>query len=49
MRFQPVKFNIMQITRKWVKKNAFYTLDGAVLNNIEKIKYLGITMTNDLK
>ena len=49
MRFQPVKFNIMQITRKWVKKNASYTLDGTVLDNIEKIKYIGITITNDLK
>ena len=50
MRFHPVKCNIMQITRKWIKKiNASYTLEGTVLDNVEKIKYLGITITNDLK
>ena len=50
MRFQPVKCNIMQITRKRIKKiNAFYTLEGTVLDNVEKIKYLCITITKDLK
>ena len=49
MRFQLVKCNIMQITRKRIKKiNASYTLEGTVLDNVEKIKYLGITITNDL-
>ena len=42
--------NIMQITRERIKKiNASYTLEGTVLDNVEKIKYLGITITNDLK
>ena len=50
MRFQPAKCNIMQITRERIKKfNASYTLEGTVLNNVKKIKYLGITITNDLK
>ena len=50
MRFQPVKCNIMQITRKRIKKiNASYNLEGTVLDNVENIKYLGITITNDLK
>ena len=51
MRFQPfVKCNIMQITRKRIKKiNASYSLEGTVLDNVEKIKYLGVTITNDLK
>ena len=50
MRFQPVKCNIMQITRKRIKKiNASYNLEGTVLGNIGNIKYLGITITNDLK
>ena len=50
MRFQPVKCNIMQITRKRIKKiNASYNLEGTVLDNIENIKYLGVTITNDLK
>ena len=50
MRFQPVKCNIMQITRKRIKKiYASYSLEGKVLENVEKIKYLGVTITNDLK
>ena len=50
MRFQPVKRNIIQITRKRIKKiNASYCLEGTVLDNVENIKYLGVTITNDLK
>ena len=50
MRFQQVKCNIMQITRKWIKKiNASYNLEGTVLDNVENIKYLGVTINNDLK
>ena len=45
-----VKCNIMQITRKRIRKiTASYTIEGTVLDNVEKIKYLGITITNDLK
>ena len=41
MRFQPVKCNIMQITRKRIKKiSASYSLEGTVLENVEKIKFL---------
>ena len=40
----------MQITRKRIKKiNASYNLEGTLLANVENIKYLGITITNDLK
>ena len=50
MRFQPVKCNMMQLTRKHLNKiQAFYTLEGAVLENVDNIKYLGVTITNDLK
>ena len=50
MRFQPVKCNIMQLTRKHLNKiQASYTLEGAVLENGDNIKYLGVTITNDLK
>ena len=50
MRFQPVKCNIMQITRKRIKQiSASYNLEGTVLDNVENIKYLGITITNNLK
>ena len=50
MRFQPVKCSMMQITRKQIKKiHASYTLEGTVLENVESIKYLGDTITNDLR
>ena len=50
MRFQPLKCNIMQITRKQIRKiNASYNLEGIVLDNVENIKHLGVTITNDLK
>ena len=41
---------MMQITRKRFKKiHASYTLEGTVLENVESIKYLGVTITNDLR
>ena len=50
IRFQLFKCTIMQITRKWIKKiTASYTLKETVLDNVGKIKYLGITITNDMK
>ena len=37
MRFQPVKYNIMQLTKKLIKKiNAVYSLEGTVLENVDK-------------
>ena len=50
MRFQPVKCNMMQLTNKRSSKiQANYTLEDTVLENGESIKYLGVTITNDLK
>ena len=50
MRFQPVKCNIMQLTRKRGKKiKAVYSLEGTVLENVDNIKYLGVTISKDLK
>ena len=49
MRFQTVKCNVMQLTKKLTNKvQAFYTLEDTVLENVERIKYLGVTITNDL-
>ena len=52
MRFQPVKCNMMQLTRKRIKTiHASYTLtlEGTGLENVENIKYLGVTVTSDLR
>ena len=50
MRFQPVKCTIMQITRKRTNKiEVPYTLEGMVLENGDSIKYLGVTITYDLR
>ena len=50
MRFQPVKCNMMQLTNKQSSKiRANYTLQGTVLENVESLKYLGVTIINDLK
>ena len=50
MRFQPVKCNIMQITRKRTNKiEASYTLESTVLENVDPIKYIGVTITHDLR
>ena len=49
MRFQLIKCNMMQLTRKRIKKiYASYTLEGTDLENVESIKYLGVTITSDL-
>ena len=50
MRFQPVKCNMMQLTKKHNKIQASYTLEGTVLENVDLkiIKYLGVTFTSDL-
>ena len=49
MRFQPVKCNMMQLTKKHNTIQASYTLEGTFLENVESIKYLGVTITSDLK
>ena len=50
IRFQPVKCNMMQLTRKRIKKtHSSYTLEGTDLENVETIKYLGVTITSDLR
>ena len=50
MRFQPVKCNMMQLTRKRIKKiDASYTLEGTDLENVDSIKYIGVTITSDLR
>ena len=41
MRFQPMKCNMMQLTRKWIRKiNAVYFLEGTVLENVDDIPWI---------
>ena len=50
MRFQLVKCNMMQLTKKLTTKiQFFYNLECTVLDNVESIKYPSVTITNDLK
>ena len=49
MRFQTVKCNMMQLTKKHNKIDASYMLEGTVLENVESIKYLHVTISSDLK
>ena len=44
------QMQMMQLTNKRIHKTeASYTLEGTVLQNVDCIKYLGVTITNDLK
>ena len=50
MRFQPAKCNMVQMTRKLTNRiQASHTLKGAVLENVENVKYLDVTIKNDLR
>ena len=50
MRFQSAKCNMIQLTRKRIKKiHASYALERLDLESVESIKYLGMTITNDLR
>ena len=50
MRFQPVKCNMMQLTRKRIKKiHSSYTFEGTDIENVENIKHLGVKITSDLR
>ena len=50
IRFQPDKCNMMQLTRKRINEiYASFTLEGTDLENVERIKYLGVTITRDLR
>ena len=44
------QMHMMQLTRKRIKKiHASYTLEGTDLEIVESIKYLGVTITSDLR
>ena len=49
MRFQPVKCNMMSVTRKRSKARYQYKLEGSVLSWVKSVKYLGVTISEDLR
>ena len=49
MRFQPVKCNMMLLTKKHNKIDVSYMQEGTVLENVGSIKYLVVTIASDLK
>ena len=50
MRFQPIKCNMMKLTRKKKHHIDFeYQLEGSKLEFIDNIKYLGVHIANDLR
>ena len=50
MIFHPVQCNMMQLTKKLTNKiQASCTLGDTVLENVESMKYLGVTITNYMK
>jgi hypothetical protein len=50
MRFQPVKCNMMKLTRKRKHHIDYnYKLKGAKLEFLNNIKYLGVNLSSDLR
>ena len=50
MRYQPVKCYMMQLTRKHSNKiQGSFSLEGMALENVDNIKYLGVTIACDLR
>ena len=50
MRFQPIKCNMMKLTRKKKHHIDFeYQLEGSKLEFVDNIKYLGVHIANDLR
>ena len=48
MRFNPKKCNILRISRGR-PRDRFYTMCGEILQEVQEVKYLGVTISNNLK
>ena len=48
MRFNPKKCNILRISRRR-PRDRFYTMCGEILQEVQEAKYLGVTISNNLK
>lgn len=49
MQFHPDKCNIMRITTKKKPTHFYYNMSGHILETVQTAKYLGITLSSDLK
>ena len=47
MSLQPFKCNMMQLTMKLTK--TISTLEGTILQNVDKIRYFGVKLRQDLR
>ena len=49
MSFHPDKCNILQVTTKKQPHHFYYNMHGHILKSVKSAKYLGITLSSDLK
>ena len=49
MKFHATKCNVLSITGNWTPIKADYALHGHKLSRLTSAKYLGVTITDDLK
>ena len=49
MKFHAIKCNVLSITGTWTPFQADYALHGHTLSRVTSAKYLGVTITDDLK
>jgi len=49
MSFHPDKCEVLHVTQKRTPLNLKYTLHGNTLNTVNKTKYLGVTISQDMK
>ena len=48
MEFHPQKCNVLRVSRARSPRTFNYTLNGTTLQAVDEVKYLGVTITNDL-
>ena len=49
MKFHPEKCNVLSISKKKTRMRHSYTLHGHILEHVTSAKYLGVTISSDLK
>ena len=47
--FHPDKCNILRVTTKTLPQHFYYNMHGYILESVQSAKYLGVTLSTDLK